>query len=74
MVYRHLFDPDGPRACSECRDRAREAPGVPCAQERLYDRLVSARVVQPSGEFVVLLPEDGAEPVIGWSGAVSREW
>ncbi|WP_106401482.1 hypothetical protein [Actinocorallia populi] len=127
VVWMHLFEPDGPQACADCRSHALEAPSVPCGQERLHDKLVSApasplqrrvleallagakiriwisgpaqkmavyanvdsltdgaaaasdllaagcrlsvaRVVQPSGEFVILMPEE-ADPVIAWSVA-----
>jgi hypothetical protein len=41
-VYRHLFRPDGSRACPRCREFAAAAPTVPCVQERLHDRVVTA--------------------------------
>jgi hypothetical protein len=42
IVYRHLFRPGGIRACPRCREQAAAAPAVPCAQERLHDRVLTA--------------------------------
>lgn len=42
IVYRHLFSPGGIRACPRCREQAAAAPTVPCAQERLHGKILTA--------------------------------
>lgn len=41
-IYRHLFNPDGIRACPHCREQAAAVPAVPCPQERLHDKVLAA--------------------------------
>ncbi|WP_209508339.1 hypothetical protein [Streptomyces griseochromogenes] len=40
--YRHLFVPQGPRACPDCRRQADAAPTQPSAQERLHHLVQTA--------------------------------
>lgn len=42
IVYRHLFRANNIRACPSCREQAATVPAVPCAQERLHNRVLSA--------------------------------
>ncbi|MGW4793239.1 hypothetical protein ACWEPC_12605 [Nonomuraea sp. NPDC004297] len=42
VVYRHLFRTSGARACPCCSERAAAAPTVPCGQERLHDKVLTA--------------------------------
>jgi hypothetical protein len=42
IIYRSMFKPNGIRACPRCRELAVSAPTVPCGQERLHDRVVTA--------------------------------
>ena len=41
-VIRTLFWPGAADACPVCSERAASAPTVPCAQERLHDKILSA--------------------------------
>ena len=53
--YRHLFRPQDPRACPQCRQRADAAPTQPSAQERLHHLVQAAAPGEARDELLTLL-------------------
>ncbi|MFB6613338.1 hypothetical protein ACFCV9_03800 [Streptomyces sp. NPDC056367] len=54
-LYLHLFVPGALQSCRRCRRQAEAAPTVPCAQERLHDRVRGAAQGQARDDLLAAL-------------------
>lgn len=69
--YRHLFEPAGPQACPDCRQRAAAAPTKPCADDRWPDILPAWFVRHRAPEAPVR--QDAADARSIWSRGLAGQ-